>query len=74
MTGDEIRGAQFREVRRSGYDTEDVDALISRLAAAADRGEPLAALANGAAFREARRGGYRPSDVDAFLDRCAGSA
>jgi DivIVA domain-containing protein len=51
-----------------------VDALIGRLAAAADRGEPLAALANGAAFREARRGGYRPSDVDAFLDRVAASA
>jgi DivIVA domain-containing protein len=74
MTGDQIRQAQFREVRRGGYYTDDVDALVEVLAVAADRGEPLAGLANGAAFREARRGGYRPSDVDAFLDRVAASA
>jgi DivIVA domain-containing protein len=69
MTGDEIRAAQFRQARR-GYNTADVDAFVEQLAAAADRGEPLAALVRGAAFREAKRG-YRTSDVDALLDRAA---
>lgn len=41
MTGDEIRRAQFREARRGGYRTEDVDPFLERLAAAADRAEPI---------------------------------
>ncbi len=57
----------FHEARR-GYRPEDVDALLERLAAAADRGEPTSALAREAAFREAKRG-YSTAEVDAFLDR-----
>ena len=71
MTGDDIRQVTFREARRRGYSTDDVDALVEQLADAADRGEPIAQLATEAAFREARRSGYRTRDVDEFLERVA---
>jgi DivIVA domain-containing protein len=71
MTGDEIRRAQFREVRRDGYSTEDVDSFLVRLAQAADLGQPLAPLVAAAQFRAARRHGYHTQEVDRFLDQAA---
>jgi DivIVA domain-containing protein len=71
MTGDEIRGAQFREARR-GYRPADVDAFLDRLAEAADRGEDLTGLVREASFREGKRA-YDTAEVDAFLARATAS-
>lgn len=40
MTGDEVRGARFREKLR-GYAPNEVDEALERIAAALDAGQPL---------------------------------
>ena len=69
MTGDEVRGARFREKLR-GYAPNEVDEALERIAAAMDAGQPLegAELAR-IEFSAARFRGYHPDDVDDLLRR-----
>jgi DivIVA domain-containing protein len=65
VTGDEVRGATFRDKLR-GYHPEDVDALLDHVASVLDSGGSAAPLLRTAHFRSKLRG-YHPEDVDALL-------
>lgn len=59
---------------REGYDMAEVDSLLDRLGAAANAGQPLAALCQAARFTPVRmREGYDQSEVDAFLAELSGA-
>ncbi|MGO4257277.1 DivIVA domain-containing protein [Marmoricola sp. RAF53] len=66
---DRIRDVQFTPVRVSeGYDMGQVDYLLDRLLAAAERGEALGPIIAESELREVRlREGYAIGEVDAFL-------
>jgi hypothetical protein len=51
MTGDQVRNAMFASFGLMRYRAEDVDYLLSRVAAELDAGRPVAALINNAHFR-----------------------
>lgn len=66
-------GERFRAPTKAsqGYDAREVDALLNRLIAFFDRGEPLTAdeLRTATFKRRGKRGGYDEHTVDAFLAR-----
>lgn len=67
--GDVLRQAEFREKLR-GYDPEEVDAALERLADRLDRGESIGRVdLDALEFRPARFRGYHPDDVDALIER-----
>jgi DivIVA domain-containing protein len=67
MTGDDVRRVKFREKLR-GYNPEDVDAFLDRVANELDQQRSPRPLLDGLSFREKLRG-YHPDDVDKFVDR-----
>jgi DivIVA domain-containing protein len=74
MTGDEIRTADFREKIR-GYNPQDVDEALERLADRIDEAGSLrAADLDALRFRWARFRGYHPADVDALIERLKAEA
>ncbi len=76
VTADEVLSAQFTHIKRGGYDTQEVDTLLDRIAATLDRdqvampeGSMTAEDVRTAQFTQVKRGGYDTKEVDAFLDR-----
>lgn len=67
------RGQRFKSPKRGkrGYDARQVDALLDRLIAFFDRGEPLShdELRAATFSRKGRRGAYDEGTVDAYLAR-----
>ncbi len=76
VTADEVLTVQFTHIRKGGYDTQEVDAFLDRVAATMESEEPL--LPDGSMtaddvrnveFSHMKRGGYDTREVDTFLDR-----
>jgi DivIVA domain-containing protein len=73
LTGDEVRQAVFRKppLGKRGYDPDQVDALMQRIAATLDGFDSLTAdEVHDVVFRKPRppERGYREDEVDAMLD------
>jgi len=76
VTADDVLTVQFTHIKRGGYDTQEVDAFLDRIAVTLDA-EGDQGMARGmraddvrtAQFGHAKRGGYDTGEVDNFLDR-----
>ncbi len=76
VTADDVLSAQFTHIKKGGYDTQEVDSLLDRIAATLDRdratmpeGSMTADDVRTAEFTQVKRGGYDTNEVDGFLDR-----
>ncbi len=76
VTADEVLTVQFTHIRKGGYDTQEVDAFLDRVAATMESEAPLLPDGSMSAddvrnveFSHMKRGGYDTREVDTFLDR-----
>jgi DivIVA domain-containing protein len=76
VTADDVLMAQFTFIKKGGYDQQEVDAFLDRIAATLDADASLALDGSLTAndvrhveFAVMKRGGYSPEQVDSFLDR-----
>lgn len=76
VTADDVLTVQFTLIKKGGYDQQEVDAFLDRIAATIEAdpsvavdGSVTADDIRGVAFEHKRRGGYDPAQVDTLLDR-----
>ncbi len=76
MTADDVLNVQFTHIRKGGYDTQEVDAFLDRVAQTldvnADRlpvGSMTGADVRAVQFTQVKKGGYDTQEVDNFLDQ-----
>lgn len=76
VTADDVLTMQFTLIKKGGYDSQEVDAFLDRVAATMDRHQaqlPESAMTaddvRSVEFTLVKRGGYATREVDDFLDR-----